>query len=192
MKRWRTSLERSSISRCSSRWPSAATMRLRSSPRAAADASGSRFVQIRPVLPLATTRRRKSARAGSNAAIDVVERPRQRAEAVARVERRALAQEAVELEVGEDRPQHERPDVEPSRELVVGDRELRADVVGEHVVEQARDRLARGRVAEGEVLERRDVVRAGEELARRRARRRGRPGRSPGSTSRGPWAGCRW
>ena len=64
--------------------------------------------------------------------------------------------------------QHERPDVEPARELVVGDRELRADLVREHHVEQARDGLARGRVAEGEVLERRDVVLAGVELAHRR------------------------
>ena len=57
--------------------------------------------------------------------VDVVERARQRAEAVAGVERRALPEQAVELEIGEDRLQHERPDVEPARELVVGDRELR-------------------------------------------------------------------
>ena len=153
------------MSRCSSRWPSAATMRLRSSPSAAADSSGSR---LRPRPARLAARDEPPEEVGPRRVergVDVVERSRQRAEAVARVERRALAEEAVELEVGEDRLQHERPDVEASRELVVGDGELRADIVGEDVVEQAGDRLAGGRVAEGEVLERRDVVLAGEELA---------------------------
>ena len=155
---------------------------------------GRRFlgIEIRPEPPRLAARHDPPEEVGPRGVecgIDVVERSRQRAEAVAGVERRALPQEAVELEIGEDRLQHERPDVEPARELVVGDGELRPDVVGEDVVEQARDRLARGRVAEREVLERRDVV-----LRRRRARtpparRRGRPGRSPGSTTRGPWAG---
>src|SRR5215212_3637560 len=44
---------------------------------------------------------------------DVVERAAGRAEAVAGIERCSLSEEAVELEVGEDRLQHERPHVVP-------------------------------------------------------------------------------
>ena len=51
------------------------------------------------------------------------------------------------------------------REVVLRDRELLALVVREDFGEQAFDRGARGRVAVREVLERRDVLAAGEELA---------------------------
>ncbi len=50
-------------------------------------------------------------------------------------------------------------------ELVLGERELGARGTIEHLCEQPDDRLARRRVAEHEVLERRNVVRACEELA---------------------------
>jgi hypothetical protein len=51
------------------------------------------------------------------------------------------------------------------RQLVLRDRELRADGMIEHIREQAGERLARRCVAEGEVLQRRHVVRAREQLA---------------------------
>ena len=53
-------------------------------------------------------------------------------------------------------------------EVVLGDGELRALLVLENLGEQAGERVAGRRVAEGEVLERRDVVRARQELARAR------------------------
>ena len=110
---------------------------------------------------------------GVERGVDVVERSGQRPEAVAGVERRPLAEEAVELEIGEDRLQHERPDVESSRELVVGDGELRADIVGED------DRRAGRRSPRGwECLRTRSSRASGCHPGRRRARRRaGSPSR---------------
>src|SRR4051794_6551477 len=98
---------------------------------------------------------------------DVVPFALERAHAVAGVERRALLEETVELEVGEDRLQHERTYVVTRRQLVLRDRELLAARVCEDVVEQPGDRLASRRVAEREVLERRHVVAAREQLADR-------------------------
>ena len=137
----------------------------RSSPSSSRRRVGIESVHTRPVFPLATSRRRKSARSESKAAKTSSNDPDSRPEAVARVEGRPLPEKPLELEVGQDRLQDERPHVEPDRELAFGDDELRADVVGEDLVEERGDRLGRGRVAEGEVLESRDVVRAGEELA---------------------------
>ena len=114
----------------------------------------------------------------------------ERPQPVARVEGRSLPEHAVELEVGEDRLEHERAHVVAHGQLVLGDRELRADGMLEHLREQAGQRLARRRVAEGEVLQRGHVVRAREQLADALPRRRGRRGRSPASTSRGSSAGC--
>ena len=145
---------------------------------------------MRPVLPLATSRRRKSARSPSKPAKTSSNEPDDRAEAVARVERRPLPQEPLELEVGQDRLQHERPHVEPDRQLVLRDGELLADLVGEDLVDERGDRLARRRVAVGEVLERRHVVRGRRTARRRREPRRGPRARSPASRSRAPSAGC--
>ena len=121
---------------------------------------------MRPVLPVASRSAQEAGARLVEAADDLVERRLpERTEPVARVEGRSLPEHAVELEVGEDRLQHERAHVVASRELVLGDRELGARAAIEHLREQPVERLARRRVAEGEVLERRHVVRAGEQLA---------------------------
>ena len=140
-------------------------MRLRSSPSAAAASSGASVVQVRPVLPLSNRRRRKRGAGLVEAAEDLLERLSGRPQPVARVERRPLPEHAVELEVGERGLEHERAEVVADGELVLGDGELGADGMLEHVREQAGERLARRRVAVGEVLERRHVVGAGEQLA---------------------------
>src|SRR5439155_8769417 len=77
-----------------------------------------------------------------------------RTHAVARVERRALLEQTVELEVGENRLQHERTHIVARRQLVFRDRKLLAFGMGEHILEQACDRLGGRRVAKREVLER--------------------------------------
>ena len=66
---------------------------------------------------------------------NIRERVSQGAEAVARIERRSLADEPLELEVGEDGLQHQRADVELRGELVLGDGERRAYLVFEHGVQ---------------------------------------------------------
>ena len=96
---------------------------------------------------------------------DLVEGAREWTYRVAGIERRALFEVAVELDVGEDRPQHERSHVVSRREVVLGDGELLTDLVREHLGEEAVDRLAGGRVAVCEVLEHRYVLGAREELA---------------------------
>ena len=165
-------------------------MRLRSSPSADAASSGAMVVHVRPVLPLSIRRRRKSARDSSKRLKTSSNDAAGRAQPVARVEGRSLSEHAVELEVRERCPEHERAQVVANGELVFGDGELGAHGMLEHVGEQAGERLPRRRVAVGEVLERRHVVRAGEQLADARPRRRGRRARSPASTTRGPSAGC--
>ena len=71
VKRWRTSATFSSTRPRCSRYPSALTTRSRSSPRQPRS-SGSSAVQMRPSLPLASTRRRKSARVRVEGRVDVV------------------------------------------------------------------------------------------------------------------------
>ena len=92
----------------------------------------------------------------------------ERAQPIAGVERRALAQEALELEVRQQRLEHERAHVEARGDVVLRDHQLVARRACEQLVEQSRERLAARRVAVGEVLEHRHVVGAGEQLARRR------------------------
>ena len=68
-----------------------------------AASSGSRLVQMRPALPLANEPAQEVGAVGIECRGDLVERPVHRAEAVARVERRPLPQQALQLEVGENR-----------------------------------------------------------------------------------------
>ena len=98
--------------------------------------------------------------------VDVVER-RLRPDPVAGVERRALADHALQFQVRERRAQHQRARVEPAGEVVLGHGERLADGVAQQPVDQAGERRAGRRVAVGEVLEAGHVVGAGQQLADR-------------------------
>ena len=115
-------------------------MRPRSSPSAAADASGSTLVQSRALScrsragGAGSRRGRRRSPASSRRTSRAAGRT-----AVARVERRPLPEQAVELEVGQDRPQHERPDVEPAESSCSETANCVPRRVREDLVEQARD-----------------------------------------------------
>ena len=141
-------------------------MRLRSSPSADAASVGR---EGRPGTACLAAFDQAAQEAGTRrveAVEHLVERAIGGAQTIARVERRSLPEHAVQLEIGEGRPEDERAQVVTNRQLVVGHGELGVHRLLEHVGEQTGQRLPRGRVAVGEVLERGHVVRTREQLAR--------------------------
>ena len=104
-------------------------------------------------------------------------------ELVGGVERGGGGDEAVELEVGEQRVDDEGADVVGAGEFA--EREVEGVAGLEDLVEDAADRVGRRGVAVDEVLQHAAGRRRRRAARRRRARRRGRRGRSPGCSSRG-------
>ncbi len=91
---------------------------------------------------------------------------RQRPKLVGRVERRAALDVAEQFEVRQQRARHQRPNVVTVGQRLEGDIELRPE--REDLPHERVDRTGSGRVAVDEVLQRSQVVLAGEHLADRR------------------------